>query len=144
MRVYVDTETGELVEALPSDVSNREPYTYEQAKRAVLQATRERRDAERELRAAVTEKGDAEADYRRKLASHLLIAKSEHGATVAEAAAKGVEEVAEAKRRAVVAEGLVRAALERLRLCSEDRASLHRLIEWSMRAPGADEGVGPS
>lgn len=138
MKVYADTDTGELVEALPGDIVGTEPYDYAQAKRAVMAATRERRDAERELRDAVERKGRAEAEYRKALAQGILRAKGEHGATVAEAVAKGTDKVADAKAEATIADGLVRAALERLRLCSEDRASLHRLIEWSRQADPDD------
>jgi hypothetical protein len=41
-----------------------------------------------------------------------------------------------------VAEGMVYAALERLRLCSEDRQSLSQLIAWSRSVdPSSFEGA---
>lgn len=137
MRVLIDPETGEMVEVLPNDVAGLEPYDFAQAKRAVMNATRERRTAERELREAVNTKAKAQSHYRKVKATAILKAKAEHGATVADTVASGQPDVAQAYEERIAAEGLERAAQERLRLCSEDRASLHRLIEWSMAAPGA-------
>lgn len=131
MRVLVDPQTGELVEVLPEHTHGAEPYDFAQAKRAVMAATRERREAERAYRDAVQTKAASEAIYRRELAKAVLLAKAEHGATVAEVTAKGEPAVVEAREAMIAAEGMERAAQERLRLCSEDRASLHRLIEWS-------------
>lgn len=131
MRVLVDPETGEVVEALPADVIGVEPYDYAQAKRAVMAATRERREAERQLRVAIDEKARAEGEYRRRKAEAIVRLKREHGATVAADLAKGDPVVVEALERRERAVETVAAWRERLRLCSEDRASLHRLIEWS-------------
>lgn len=131
MKVYVDPETGELVEVLPSDLAGTEPYDYAEAKRAVMSATRERREAERQLRDAIVEKANAEGDYRATLARLIPSAKAEHGATNAEAVAKGQPEAVAALKRRDLAVETVNVWKERLRLCSEDRASLHRLIEWS-------------
>jgi hypothetical protein len=131
VRVLVDPQTGEVYEALDADLVGGEPYDYAGARRAVMSATRERRQAERDFRAAVKEKGEAQAEYRRLKARATLEAKKEHGSTIAETLAQGTEPVAAAYERRIIAEGLEKAAGERLRLCSEDRASLHRLIEWS-------------
>jgi RecA-family ATPase len=131
VRVLLDPETGELVEVLESDTAGVGAYDLPQFRRAVMGQTREKREALAELERAAEEQADAEANYRRVLAQAVIRAKAEHGATVAEVMAKGTDEVVEAHRRKVASEGKVRAAHERLKLCSEDRASLHRLGEWS-------------
>jgi hypothetical protein len=131
MRVLVDPDTGEMVEVLESDTVGVGAYDLPQGRRAVMAQTREKREALTAHAAAVQAKAEAESWYRQCLAAAVLIAKDEHGATVAEAVAKGTTEVAEAREKMLAAEGLERNAQERLRLCSEDRASIHRLIEWS-------------
>lgn len=131
MRVLVDPDTGELVEVVPETTLDLTPYDYRQAKASVMRASLERREAEREYREAVAEKGAAEAAYRRLLAQAVVEAKVEVGSTLAVSVAKGRDDVAEAKQRALVGEGMVYAALERLRLCTEDRQSLSQLIAWS-------------
>ena len=135
-RVLVDPETGELVEVAPADVVGVEPYDYAQAKRVGMGLTRETRDTLRKLDKAGEEKATASGAYRVELAKAVLIAKSEHGATVAEAVAKGTEAVAAAHVRFLAAESREKALEKRLRLHSEDRATFHRWVEWSMKAPG--------
>jgi hypothetical protein len=134
MRVLVDPESGELVEHLPTDLAATDPYDYAEAKRAVMAATRETREVLRQLDAAIVEKADAEKDYLVRKARAMEVAKREHGATVAEDVAKGEPAVAEAYARRDRSRERVRALQARARLCSEDRASLHRLIEWSREA----------
>lgn len=141
MRVLVDPETGELVEVRPEDVVGREPYDYEGAHAAVLMQTRERRELERQYEAAQEERADAEVQYRRALGLAMIDAKEEHGATMAEKVAKATPEVLEAKRRALIAEGMVHAKRSRLALCAEDRASIHRLIEWSRDVWRYENGI---
>lgn len=131
MRVLLDPETGELVEVLESDTVGVGAYDLPQFRRAVMSQTREKRDALKAHETAVKSKAETEATYRKELAKAILVAKAEHGATVAESIAKGEPEVVEAREAMIAAEGLERSAYERLRLCSEDRASLHRLGEWS-------------
>lgn len=131
MRVLVDPDTGELLEVEDRFIQDFTPYDYREAKAAVMRASVERRGAEGDYRNAVGKKGEAEASYRRLLALAVVEAKAEHGSTLAVSIAKGREDVAQAKQDALVAEGMVYAALERLRLCTEDRQSLSQLIAWS-------------
>jgi hypothetical protein len=131
MRVLADPDTGELVEVVPEAVLGLTPYDYREAKAASMRASLERRKAEGEYREAVTEKGRTEASYRRLKSQAVVEAKVEHGSTLANQIAAGREDVAQAKEDALVAEGMVYAALERLRLCSEDRQSLIGLVAWS-------------
>jgi hypothetical protein len=134
VRTLVDPDTGELVEVLPGDVSETDPYSYEQAKRAVMGATREKRDALRRYEAAIAAKASAEKDYLVKKARAMERMRPIHGATMAEDMAKGEPEVAEAFRVRDEARDMVHAWRARLLLSSEDRASLNRLMEWSREA----------
>ena len=139
----IDPESGEVVEVLDSDTVGVGGYDLEQARRAVMAQTREKREALAAYEQAVGAKATAQGEYHRIKALALLVAKEDHGATVAESVAKGEPEVVEARENMLAAEGLERAAQERLRLCSEDRASIHRLIEWSAqreRFSGAGDG----
>jgi uncharacterized protein with gpF-like domain len=131
MRVLADPTTGELVEVLDADTVGVGAYDLPQFRRAIMSQTREKRSALAAHEQAVKTKADTEATYRKELAKAILVAKNDHGATVAEAVAKGTGPVVEAREAMIAAEGLERSAYERLRLCSEDRASLHRLGEWS-------------
>jgi hypothetical protein len=38
-----------------------------------------------------------------------------------------------------IAEGMVRVCTERIAACDGERASLHRLVEWSMKSPAGME-----
>lgn len=134
MRVLLDPETGELVEVLPGDVVGTEPYDFAGYKRATMAATREKRGVLKALDDAIVERAEAEGDYARKKSAAVETAKREHGSTVAPDIAKGKDDVAAALERREKARDMVRAWQERSRLCSEDRASLHRLGEWSREA----------
>lgn len=134
MRVLADPETGELVEVLPSDVSATEPYDFADYKRANMQASRDHRQALSDLREAEKTAAKADADYHRELAKAVLEAKAEHGSTVAETIAKGTEAVADAREARLAAEGLARAAMEKVRLTRDDRAALAAMGEWSKKA----------
>lgn len=140
MRTLVDPQTGEAVEVLESDTVGVGAYDLPQARRAVMSQTREKREALAELENAVSAKATAQGQYRRLLAQAMMAVKAEHGATVSEQVAKGQDDVVEARENMVASEGMERAALERLRLCGEDRASIHRLIEWSAQQERATGG----
>jgi hypothetical protein len=130
----VDSDTGELYEGLPDDVSGTEPYDYADYKRATLAATREKRQVIAALEKAIDEKAQAEGEYRRLKAQAMRDAREAHGATMAADMAKGDPAVVEAVIRRERAIDMVKVLQERARLCSEDRASLHRLGEWSREA----------
>jgi len=136
-RVLVDPETGELVEVLPNDVAGVEPYDYAQSKRAGMGLTRETRQTVRELSEAGQRKAKADRAYREALSREVLLAKAEHGATVAEAVAKGQTSVSTAHEEFLAAESAEKVAQAKLRLHSEDRATYHRWVEWSREAPGS-------
>jgi len=73
----------------------------------------------------------ADADYHRKLAVQVAMAKHEFGATVAETMAKGHSEVVEAKEQRDIAAARDRAIMERIRLSRDDRQALLSIAGWS-------------
>lgn len=131
MRVLIDADTGELAEYLETNVIGLEPYDFRQAKAAHMRASRERREAVAAYEAAIKELGRTERNYRMVLAQEVLKAKAEHGATVAEQAAKGTPSVLDAREAFVVADGLRYAALERIRTVDGDKQGIAQLVKWS-------------
>jgi hypothetical protein len=131
VRILADPVTGELVEVEDRFCHDWVPYDFREAKAAHMRASVERRDAEQEYRDAQQKRATTEAAYRRLLALAVVEAKATHGSTLAVSIAKGREDVAQAKEDALVAEGAVFAARERLTLCSEDREGIKQLVAWS-------------
>lgn len=118
---------------------NAQPLDYAGAD-ALLRRARDRiKDAEEELEKRLTEKAEAERDYRKQLSEAYLRRKSEgRGSGEAELLSKG--DVTELSFRRDLADGLVKAALEALENRRGDRASLHRLVEWSSKVnPDAEQ-----
>lgn len=132
--ILVDPATGEAVEVLPEQVVGPEPYDYAQAKRKANGLSLEARTVIADYKTAVEERKRATKAHRQALSMAVLEARTEHGATLAETVAKGTDEVAGAEADKIAAEGMVRVQEERRKLSSEDRASFHRLVEWSMKA----------
>lgn len=108
-----------------------EPLTYAQAVEAARTITNQIRAAEQKLRAQITEAADAEGVYRKQLALASRKAR-ETGATVAEAETQARAQTAPLARDRDVAQGSVRACLEELEDRRGERATLHRLIDWSI------------
>lgn len=133
MRVLQDPATGELVEIFDDEAVQDEgkAYSYTEFRRAALSMSKEHRGAVNESDEAGKALAAAEADYHRKLAVAVVRAKQEHGATVAETLAKGDEEVALAKDKRDAEAARDRAAMERVRLCRDDRAILLTMGAWS-------------
>lgn len=143
MRILADPDTGELVEVEEKFLHDWTPYDYREAKAAHMRASMERREAEKEYRAAQQKKAETEVAYRRLLAQAVVQAKAEHGSTLAVSIAKGREDVAQAKEDALVAEGMVFAARERLTTCSEDREGIRQLVSMSRQiSPESYEQTG--
>lgn len=131
MKPVTDLETGELLEVLDTELVGLQPYSFREAKAAHMRASVERRKIVERLKMAVREQGTAEAVYRRELARGILTEKQDLGATVAEAVAKGREEVMDARQRLVIAEGMVRATQEELKGADGDRTGIAQLVKWS-------------
>lgn len=134
MRVLVEPQTGELYEVQDADLVGGEPYDYAGYRRAQMAATREHRKALRDFAEAATAAARTEREYRRAISVHLPAVKAEHGATVAEAMVKGVQEVGDAYEAKLAAEALERAAMEYVRLCRDDRMALNAMGGWSREA----------
>jgi hypothetical protein len=135
MRVLVDPETGEMVEVLPEAVIGpQEPYDYAGYRRSCFAASKEHREAITDARAKGAKAARAESTYRKNLAQQLLLAKAEHGATVAEAVAKGTDEVANAHTAMLIAQSEERTAMEKVRLCRDDADRLSSMGFWSREA----------
>lgn len=131
-RILTDPDTGELVEVLPLAVlDSTATYTFGDARRLAMVHHRERNTAEGNLAKRVREAAEAEREYRATLAVAIVECKAAHGATAGVEIAKGRDDVNTKREARDIAHGMVDVAKERLRLCSEDRASFHRLVEWS-------------
>ena len=109
-----------------------EPLDYEDARQALKAAAQRIRDAEELLEQRFESKALAERDYRRKLSERLVHHRSEgKGAGESEVLAKG--DVADLSHARDLADGMVRVAHEILEDRRGDRASLHKICEWSQR-----------
>lgn len=131
MKPLLDPETGELYEALDSDLVGSEPYDYASFRRAAMTVSREHRAAIAEAQGAGNTLAHAEGEYHRELAMAVGRLKGEHGATIAETLAKGESPVRQAKEARDAAGAREKAAMERIRLCRDDRAVLLTMGAWS-------------
>jgi hypothetical protein len=121
----VDGETGEL--------------SYQQAQRAMNKVAQQIRDAEARHRQQIEKAGEALADHKKALHSAALRFRGEgKGATESEFLAK--TSVGDYEARAFVEAQMVKAVADELENRRGDRASLHRLVEWSLKVnPTAEQ-----
>jgi uncharacterized protein (DUF2336 family) len=85
---------------------------------------------------------DCQQDYRRALAlAHVQAAGDPELKTAAMREARAKELASDAERAAAIADGVVKATLERIRAAEADRAMLNTLVGWSVRLTplGRDE-----
>lgn len=141
-RLLVDPETGETYEVGEESVIGTEPYDFAQAKRVAAKLSRERRAAERDLADRVKKHAAAEAAYRAELREQIVKDKSAHGSTAGLEMARGAKGVVDLREARDVAAGMVKAAEIKLRGCEGDRATFHRLVEWSTQRERMEQGVG--
>lgn len=134
MRTLLDPATGELVEVLDEATIGGEPYDYGAFRASVMTQSRQHREAISAAETAGKDVASKTKAYRLALALAIPRMKQEHGATVAEAMAKGEEEVATANENLIAAQAIERAAMERVRLCRDDRDALGSLGYWSREA----------
>lgn len=134
MRQVADIETGEIMEALDSDLVGAEPYSYDTFRRMSMTVSREHRKTIKEAKETGEALAEAEAEYHKQLALAVIKLKPEHGSTIAETLAKGEHEVQVAKEARDVASANDRAAMERIRLCRDDRNVAAALGYWSREA----------
>jgi chromosome segregation ATPase len=107
-----------------------QPMSYGEAERRMGAMAQRIRDAERDYDRAVEEAADAEAIYRKSLAERFR-AQREGGAAVEAAMTQARGECFNLSRERDLAVGRVRKALEALENRRGDRASLHKLVDWS-------------
>ena len=112
--------------------ANPVPLDFQQARVQLHTVARQLRDAEQFHREQIQRHADAEAAYRSALAQAYTRHRADgKGAGEADVLAKG--DCASLSRERDIAAGMVRAALESLENRRGDRASLHRLVEWSQK-----------
>jgi chromosome segregation ATPase len=111
-------------------VPARQPMDYAEAERRMQDMAQRIRSAERDYDRAIEEAADAEAIYRKSLAERFR-ALREGGAAVEAAMTQARGECFNLSRERDIAVGRVRKTLEALEDRRGDRASLHKLVDWS-------------
>jgi hypothetical protein len=107
-----------------------QPLDQDDARQALHEIAAQRRQAREWYQRALESRADKERDYRKARAA----AWAQHTDGTAKEREDRVNDVtADARYDRDVADGIVRAALERLAEVDGERASLHRLCDWSMR-----------
>lgn len=134
MRTLLDPESGDLVEVLDEHTVGGEPYDYGLYRASVMTQSRQHRKAISDAEEAGKDVGRKMGAYRLQLSLAIPRMKQEHGATVAEAMAKGEESVRTAHEELIAAQAIERAAMERVRLCRDDRDAGRQLGAWSREA----------
>lgn len=114
-----------------------EPYDYDQFRRKAQAVSAEHQQAIDASEQTGKDLAHAEAEYHKQLAIAVGRLKPQ-GATVAETLAKGCPEVVSAKESRDQCAAIDRAAMERIRLCRDDRAVLLTLGAWSRAAEAWD------
>lgn len=137
MRQVADCETGDIFEALDSDLVGAEPYDYASFRRMSMTVSRQHRTAISESARTGEDLARAEAAYHKALAIAVARLKPIHGSTIAETLAKGEDTVQEAKEDRDVCSAKDRAAMETIRLVRADRDAAQSMGYWSREA-GAD------
>jgi hypothetical protein len=122
--------------AHPEPMTLRDPLSIDDARDSLRAVADLRRHAEAELRAQVERSATAEADYRRALATAFVTVE---GGTAAEREARPRAAVADLSYQRDLQAGLVKACLERIQGLDGERASIHRLVEYSMQLVRATE-----
>jgi hypothetical protein len=117
---------------------NPEPLSYQQAQHAMSKIASQIRDAEARHREQIEKAGEALAEHKKALHSAALRFRAEgKGATESEFLAK--TSVGDYEARAFVEAQMVKAVADELENRRGDRASLHRLVEWSAKVNPAAE-----
>jgi chromosome segregation ATPase len=107
-----------------------EPMSYADAERRMGAMAQRIRDAEADLAIASEDAASAEAVYRKSLGERFVALRSE-GAAVEAAMTQARGELFNLSRERDIAAGRARKALEVLENRRGERASLHKLVDWS-------------
>ena len=108
------------------------PYDFHDAFNKTVTFHNARKQAIEDYEAALEKAAEAKFEYRKAKATAYLTAAAEGGTADAKKV-RAEELAAEAERARDIAEGMVRAAKERLDAVESDRAMANQLIQWSMR-----------
>jgi hypothetical protein len=123
----------------PTALTLEDPLQVDEARRATRIIAVRRRAAREALREAEEGLAEAERLYRKARAVAYVVNKGAPSAGMRDAMVD--DETADARYERDVARGLVNAQSELLKELDGERASLHRLIDWSMKLdPYAVEG----
>lgn len=122
-------------QSLPSNAPYflREPLEFDEARAAARDVAKARRDVVKQLEEAVGEFAAAEADYHKAKATAMVMLTAGGGVGVTEAQERVKGEVRDELLAREDAKNKVMILQEKLESIDGERASLHRLIEWSQR-----------
>jgi hypothetical protein len=113
-----------------------DPLDYEDARQALKASAERIRAAEDQLETQIKDAAEAEAEYRKALARKIIdlrTGEKPKGATEAETLAKGSDAVAAYSQIRDVKRDMVKHAFAVLEDRRGDRASLHKVVDWSQR-----------
>ncbi len=126
-----------------------DPLDYEDARQALKASAERIRAAEDALEQQIDKAAKAEGEYRRQVARKIIsYRKSESpvgkaiGATEAELLAKGSDEVLAYSQIRDIERDMVKHAFAVLEDRRGDRASLHKIVDWSMKVAEREAGDG--
>jgi len=132
--LLVNPETGEAVEVAAADCLDLTPYDYAEAKRAHHAASLYYYTLVNKFRDAKNAEGETERQYRRLLAIRVMEKRADGAAaTLAETLAKGDNDVAEAKKQAIIAAGECSAVWHLLELAKANFVAISQMTKWSER-----------
>jgi hypothetical protein len=114
----------------PSAYSLERPLDLDDARQAARVLAENRKVARQEFEAAVIRAAEAKREYRKGLAIAFV---SAEGDTAAMREADAKQRAADLEKTRDVMEGMVKVAQEKLAEIDGERASFHRLLEWSSR-----------
>ena len=122
-----------------------DPLEYEDARQALKASAERIRAAEDAVSKQIDKAAEAEAEYRRSLARKILELRTgdpPRGATEAETLAKGSDIVTAYGQTRDIEHARIKWTFEVLEDRRGDRASLHKIVDWSMKVAPTPEGGG--
>lgn len=131
--------------ANPAPMRFKDPLEFEDARQALRASAERIRAAEDEIETQITRAAEADAEYHRALARKVISLRTDEEspmrATEAELCARGSEEVSQYAQARDIERDRVKLCFAILEDRRGDRASLHKVVDWSMRAaPEVQQG----
>lgn len=137
--------------ANPTPMEFADPLDYEDARQALKTSATIIRACETDIDEQIQRAANASAEYNAQLARKVITLRTNHaegekamGATEAELRAKGSAELSAYATAKDIEEGRVKLAFAKLENRRGDRASLHKIVDWSMRFVPASSGESRS